>query len=123
MTTDTAYTSAKSTEAFIDESPSYVSFKRTAKVHTAAGGWAGGAESTLRPQKVRLVSQSGYLVDHRLTDTGEVAVPRFVVVGMPETDMERGDVFEYGGENFRINRVNTVPPWAKRGEAIEHGTS
>jgi hypothetical protein len=123
MTSETAYSSTKSTELFIDENPIDVVFRRSSRVKTSAGGWTDGSPTTLQPQRVRLVSQHGYLVDQRLGAEGDVSVPRFTVVGLPGVDMKRGDVFEYGGETFKINRVNTSPPWAKRGEAIEYASS
>ncbi len=123
MTTDTAYASTKSTEAFIDENPSEVEFTRSVRVRTSAGGWVDGAISTLPPQRVRLVAQPGYVDDQRVTEAGAISVPRFMVIGMPTVDMKRGDTFVYNDETFRINRINTTPPWAIRGEAMEHGTA
>lgn len=118
---DTAIAAAKSTEAFIAENPIDVRFRRGTRTKTSAGGFVTSAPTPIPPQTVRLVSQRGYLVDQRLNESGEVSVPRFVVVGMPDVDMKRGDLFDHEGETFRIGRINTSPPWAKRGEAFEHG--
>jgi hypothetical protein len=122
MTTDTTYASEKSTEAFIDENPIEIVLRRSVRTKTSAGGWAMGAPSPLPPQRVRLVALHGYLADQRLGPEGDITVPRFMVVGLPTVDMKRDDTFEYDGETYRINRVNTTPPWAKRGEAFEHGS-
>lgn len=119
--TDTIYASKKSTEHFIDENPSDVVFVRSARIRTSAGGYKDGPPALLPPQRVRLVAQSGYLADQRVGAEGDVSVPRFVVVGLPEVDMKKGDTFVHGDETFRISKVNTSPPWAVRGDAIEHG--
>lgn len=117
----TAAAATQSTREFIEENPVDVQFVRSPRVTTTAGGKVDGAPVMLGPQRVRLVAQSGYVVDSRLNGEGDVAVPRFVVVGMPTIDMKKGDTFTHNDETFRINRVNDSPPWAKRGEAIEHG--
>lgn len=119
--TDTIYASKKSTEHFIDENPSDVVFMRATRARTSAGGFADGPRAPLPAQRVRLVAQSGYLADQRVGAEGDVSVPRFVVVGMPEVDMKKGDTFTHNDETFRISKVNTSPPWAVRGDAIEHG--
>lgn len=123
MTTDTAYASSKSTEAFIDENPIDIVLKRSVRTKTSAGGWVMSAPMELLPQRVRLVSMQAYLVDRRLGPEGDVTVPRFTVIGLPTVDMKRNDTFEYEGDTYRINRVNTTPPWAKRGEAFEHAST
>lgn len=119
--TDTTYASKKSTEHFIDENPVDVVFMRATRTRTSAGGFVDSERTPLPPQRVRLVAQAGYLADQRVGPEGEVSVPRFVVIGLPEVDMKKGDVFTIGDETFRISKVNTSPPWAVRGDAIEHG--
>ncbi len=119
--TDVIDASAQSTEHFIDENPSDVVFERAVRARTSAGGFADGPRTPLPPQRVRLVAQSGYLADQRIGAEGDVSVPRFVVVGMPTVDMKKGDLFTHDDQTYRISKVNTSPPWAKRGDAIEHG--
>lgn len=111
---------AKSTEAFIDENPVDVRFIRTPRVRTSAGGWVDGAPISLDPQRVRLVNQQGYLADRRINEQGDVIVPRYMVIGMPGTDMRKGDTFTIEDVEYRINSVNTSPPYAVRGEAFEN---
>lgn len=118
--TATVDASIKSTEAFISENPIDIRLVRMPRVKTSAGGYTNGAPVSLPPQRVRLVSQQGYLADLRLSDQGDVSVPRFVVIGVPGTDMKKGDTFTHEGTEYKINRINTSPPYAIRGEAFEH---
>ncbi len=94
-------------------------FTRTTRVKTSAGGWIDGTTVAGTPQTVRVVAQSP---GRRVTADGAVVIPKYVVIGMPDADMKKGDVFTWEGDVYRIFDVNNTPAWAKRGEAIEHGS-
>lgn len=117
--TVTATWAAKSTQGFIDENPSQVVLTRRARVASTAGGWVDGAATIMAAQEFRLVGTSSNR--RRLDDQGDVMVPDFTMIGMPERDVKEGDTFVVGPLTYRVRKVNRVPAWATRAEAVEHG--
>ncbi len=72
---------------------------------------------------MRLVAQNQHQGDQggvRMSGDGEIEVVRYILVAMPDMDMSRGDTFVHNDLTYRIRSVSTSPPFAKRGECVEH---
>lgn len=119
MSSLTSTPSLASTQAFIDDHPIDVVLVRTPQVSSGAGGWVDGAPQYLPPQRMRLVAQSQLQSSSQTRAEGDVSVPRWTLVAMPDADLERGDTFLDGDASYRVIRVDMSPPWAKRGAVIE----
>lgn len=117
MTSDAALSS---TQAFIDDNPIDVELVRTPRIRSTAGGWVNGTPVTLEPQTMRLVAQNQHQGGSHISGEGDVEVVRYILVAMPDVEMSRGDTFVHNDLTYRIRSVSTSPPFAKRGECVEH---
>jgi len=114
----TATVAARSTQEFIDENPVDLVLVRVARVKSSAGGWVDGATTQIDPQRVRLVAQTG---SDRLTQDGNLVVPRYTLVGMPDVNVQERDTFTFEDIDYRVGSVSTSPPWAVRASVVENG--
>jgi hypothetical protein len=92
----------RNTEAFIDENPTMVEFIRPVIASNANGGKEQVGETTLPPQKVRLVPES--IRNVSFGGLGSQAGPQTAVsvsmIALFDADVQRGDYFSVPGSTF-----------------------
>lgn len=86
-------------------------------VDDGAGGKHRPGPPTTLPAKRYWVS--GVSADHRFTssETGQRVQGDYVIVGMPEDDIRKGDEFIYNGIELRVRYVDRFP-WQVRGICV-----
>lgn len=96
------------TQSFIDADPDMIQLTRQVKVRNEAGGFTTVNPITLGPQKVKMIHLTPQPTQEVVTEGIFVkpAYDRFV--GKVGCDAERGDTFEYEGENYEVVKVQRV---------------
>lgn len=80
---------------------------RLVKTKDGAGGWIEGAPRQLDPQVFRIV-----VFKRRLTqfmdniEEGEVANLSYTLVGEPDADIEKGDLFVHEGNEYVVTAID-----------------
>lgn len=111
------------TRRLIESEPSEIVLVRpVAKERTAAGGVARGSSSTtdLDPQTL-FFGGVGQDMQRQVTVSGTLVTLRWVLIGLPEADIEEGDRFVHWGRNFRVFEINPDTRWQRKGMVYEHG--
>lgn len=112
----------KQTAAYINQNAIEVVLRR--------GKWeADGKGGTLKAPPLPLPSQVCRMVaiglvravTERTTADGRVVVPSYVLVGMPEFDVEVGDIFTYDDRDYEVVNVSRLPEWRTQAEVVNHG--
>lgn len=113
----------KQTEAFIAENPEAIVLTRRAKVVQQSGGWRYDAGVALLAQNFRKVAV-GRVKDtvERVTEDGRTVIPSAVLIGLPERDIQRGDLFTLDGVPHEVVFVNRRPEWRVSAEVVEHAS-
>lgn len=107
MQSDLALAS-RNTEKFISYRPVSAVVKRPALTDDGAGGIRKGAHTALPPQRIRRVPTALNIQ----VDTSEMGrVERFdlYLVGMPDFDVQKGDVVEVGDNTYDVRFVSRIP--------------
>lgn len=111
----------RQTEAFIAENPSAITIKRRSKTETASGGWKWGSPVPLpSSQTMRKVGSNRVSVTiQRTTTDGKQVIPSAVLVGLPDADIQVGDLFDLDGKTYEVLTVdNDHPPWRMQAEVV-----
>lgn len=95
------------TEQFIEQNPIDLVLVRHAKVPDGAGGTR-SVDTTLEPQRVRIVGQRTAVSVERRTVSGVVVSPEQVVVGEWDLDIQRGDTFRHQGVLMEVVWVHDL---------------
>lgn len=115
---------AKQTEAFIRLNPSLVLVRRRSESDDGAGGWTRGtlASATEFGPHVgrRIPANTVRNAGEILSSDGEVIVPKFGIVFMPETDIRKNDVLQIDDESYRIVSVSKHPEWRLTTQVVEY---
>lgn len=112
------------TERFISERSVTTSFAREAQVSDGAGGYTTTTTATAA-QTFRPITADQYgNPEHRVTEVGDLTVPEWYLVLMPDADVERGDTCSFIGPagktiDIVVLYVSTIPDDRKVAECVE----
>lgn len=105
------------TAAFIAADPVTLTLQTRSRLPDGAGGSRFFNGPDRAPQTFRLIPQQDK-VPERQTSDGIVAVPEFVLLGMPDCVMQRYDRFEALGATWEIAQVHLRPAYQKKGDVV-----
>lgn len=94
-------------DAWRDARPTELVLTRPSRVKDGVGGWTEQDPVELDPQKFRIV-----VFKRRLTqfmdniDEGEVPNLNYTLVGYPDADIEKGDMFTYEGNTYTVVAID-----------------
>lgn len=99
--------SRRHTKAFMDRDPLSISLTRKTRVDSGAGGWVHSNPVTLDPQEFRMTPFKRRLgPGESASPDGDVANTQFLLMGTVDADIEKGDEFSVGDDNFLVLRVH-----------------
>lgn len=104
----------KQTEKFIAGASSRIVFRRAIKEGDPSGGQRTVGHSDRDAQEVRVVGLRSPRVI--VTNEGRTVIVDKVVVGLPDLDVEVGDLFQHGGQNYEVTNVSREPGWRTQAE-------
>lgn len=107
----------KQTRHLIDDQPSDLVLTRLTLEDDGAGGHAPTDDDPLDPQTVRIVGIPGTPV--RMVPDGREVIAAKSIVGMPDLDVEIGDVFVIDSYSYEIVMVSREPGWRTIAQAAE----
>jgi hypothetical protein len=108
------------TIAFIQTAPAVIILTPRARVKQPAGGFAYQSMASRAAQTMRLVEPSGLPI----LLTGSDGVQReleMILIGEWNADLERYDIFEYGGRSYEVAQLYFPNGWESRAEVIRFG--
>lgn len=99
----------RNTRAFIDADKVAVVLRRPTLVATPAGGHKSAGLVDLPPQTVRIVPLSGNVWDRSkvTTDEGNIIDVTMQLVGMPDLDVKKGDIFDANNDEWLVTHVSS----------------
>lgn len=108
------------TRVFIEADVEVIQFQHAAgKVTTPTGGRVDVPGALSEPQRVRMIHQPFADRVKRADDTnGKRELPEHVVLGMPDADFQKGDVFEWRGQEWKIEAIHDKPDYIRKGDVI-----
>lgn len=108
---------------FIRDDPIHIQLMRSVKTTTAAGGKVKGLPQALPFQTFRLVPSSGRNEQAGETSEGQVERSKMTLVGVYNADVQKGDIFEWDGEWYRVVSVDVDHEVRTAAGLVEHGTA
>lgn len=108
------------TRAFILADAEEIVLWRRGKVSDGAGGFTLSPPVPLAPQTSRLIPQSDMVLEIE-DSNGRMAVPEWVIMMEPGSDLERYDQFEWRGLNWEISQVHMKPDYEMKGDVVRVG--
>lgn len=112
------------TKAFIEEDAVDVILERPGRVSNGAGGFRETPPFHLPSQRVRVITLTAGSVGgvERLTlSSNRLVVPDYVVLGIPELNVQRGDRLSLWGKTFEVVFVNDRPLYERKAEVAVIG--
>jgi hypothetical protein len=91
-------------------------------VSDGAGGRIRSGTETLLPPVRRFFSGTVPNNDFRIRAQGERQVGRFVLIGLPDDDIQQGDYWIDGTTTYRVDYVHDYPRYETRAEVVAVGT-
>jgi hypothetical protein len=107
------------TRAFILADPEDLDLTRSVRVSDGAGGFETSTETPLATQTARMIPQSDRVMEVTGSD-GRRAVPEWVVMMEPGSDMKRYDRFQWRGITWEIAEIHTKPDYELKGDVIRY---
>lgn len=104
------------TKAFIDHDPIWVTMRRPAVTDDGAGGTIRSAPEDISAQRVRVSGQPRRAVVTTEED-GQVEVD-VSLIGMPDFDVQLGDLFYLRSWEYEVVNVQDQPAWRMVAEAV-----
>ena len=108
------------TKAFLDADYMVVTLYRSSVTDDGAGGTVTGPPAPLPPQRLRLIPL-GDGAQERMTTNGTSVTPSYMLLGLYDADMQRGDEFTVGGRRYQIVFLNENQQYEKKGEVAYRG--
>ena len=108
------------TRAFIDTMPVMITLRPRVRAKQPAGGFAFQELSARDVQKMRLVEPSGLPI----LLTGSDGVQReleMILIGTWDCELEKYDVFDFGGRSYEVAQLYFPNNWESRAEVIRFG--
>lgn len=110
----------RQTQAFINaDVESIVIEPRVERVSDGAGGWVEQPGAPLPPISVRLIPQSD-AVPAAAALEGSRPTPDFVLVAMPDADIQRYDRFSWRDKVWDIEYVHEKPEYEFKADVVVH---
>jgi hypothetical protein len=107
------------TRAFILADPEDLSFVRMTRTSDGSGGWTYESPVSLAPQTARLIPQSDRVTEVESSD-GRRAVPDWILLMEPGSDMQRYDHFSWRGVEWEIAQMHFKPDYEMKGDVIRY---
>jgi hypothetical protein len=108
------------TLAFIDTRPAMITLVPRARIKQPAGGFTFQSLSPRSPQKMRLIEPVGLPI----LLTGSDGIQReleMILLGRWDCDLEKYDIFDYGGRAYEVAQLYFPNGWEQRAEVIRFG--
>lgn len=105
---------------FNEDNPVEVVLMRSTEERTTAGGTKKGAPFALPPQPGRIVLANKELINRTLPN-GQILSPEATLVLRRTADIERGDTFTVGEDEYKVVFVTRLP-WSTQGDLIRHAS-
>jgi hypothetical protein len=105
------------TRAFILADPEDLVLLRKTKTPDGAGGFVGTAEASLATQVARLIPQFDAVPELTGSD-GRLAVPEWVLLMEPGSDIQRYDRFWWNDIQWEIAQLHYKPDYEVKGDVI-----
>lgn len=110
----------KLTLAFIDTAPVMINLVPRVRAKQPAGGFSFQDQTPRGPQRMRLVEPSGLPI----LLTGSDGVQRemeMILLGRWDCDLEKYDIFDFGGRAYEVAQLYFPNGWEQRAEVIRFG--
>lgn len=109
-----------STKAFVEADVETIIFQRPGgRIRTETGGYKDVAATTTKTQRVRLIPQSDKVPVSADTN-GTREIPEYIVMGLPDADFQKGDLFDWRGQRWSVQQIHDKPDYARKGDVILH---
>ena len=108
------------TIAFIETAPAMITLVPRARAKQPAGGYAFQTLTPRSPQRMRLVEPSGLPV-LLIGSDGIQRELEMILLGRWDADLERYDIFEYGGRSYEVAQLYFPNGWESRAQVIKFG--
>lgn len=108
------------TKAFVNADYLTVTLYRGQVTSDGAGGTVVGAPAPLAPQRMRLIPLADG-AQERMTANGRAVTPSYMLLGLYDADMERGDQFTVNGRRYEVVFLNENQQYEKKGEVAYRG--
>lgn len=109
------------TAAFIDANPAVITLIPTDQNRTPAGGWIRQDLPPRPPQKFRLVEVTGTANAWFRTLDGEERKADWVIIGLPDLAIARGDHWTDNGHRYTVEDVTASNGYETRALVTERG--
>jgi hypothetical protein len=110
---------ATATRAFILADPEDLTLMRRVRTPDGSGGFTYGSPAALAVQTGRMIPQSDRVVELRTSD-GRSAIPEWVLMMEPDSDMQRYDQFTWRGAVWEIVQIHNKPDYELKGDVIRY---
>lgn len=107
------------TRAFILADAEDVNFLRSVRTSDGAGGFVSGPEVMIATQTVRMIPQSDKVLEVTGSD-GRRAIPEWVILMDPGSDMKRYDRFTWRNIVWEVAEIHTKPDYELKGDVIRY---
>lgn len=105
------------TRAFILADAEDIVLIRQNRQPDGSGGFTYGSPVEIATQVARLIPQSDKVREVTAGD-GRMAMPEWVIMMEPGSDMERYDTFTWRGDEWEIAQIHTKPDYQMKGDVI-----
>lgn len=108
------------TEAFILADAVELQLLRREKQPDGSGGYTFTDPVPLdNVQTFRLIPQSDKVPEISTSD-GRRANPEFVLLAMPDADLQRYDLFDWAGDRWEIAQIHLKPDYERKGDVVQY---
>jgi hypothetical protein len=107
------------TRAFILADAEDIEIVRRTRSDDGSGGFIYESPVALAAQVARLIPQSDKVREVTAED-GRVALPEWVIMMEPDSDLQRYDRFTWRGIEWEIAQIHTKPDYQLKGDVIRY---
>jgi hypothetical protein len=108
------------TAAFIDTMPVMINLIPRVRAKQPTGGFAYQNQAPRGAQKMRLIEPSGLPILLTGSD-GSQRELEMILLGRWDCDLEKYDIFEFGGRSYEVAQLYFPNGWEQRAEVIRYG--
>lgn len=106
------------TQSFIQGDSLDIVLTHRTSVPNGSGGYRLVSSTHPTSQRLRLIPLQDVRV-HRSTADGNMVIPEYALLGMPDADIRRRDLFTLNGHSYEVVYVNENVPYQKKAEVIQ----